>query len=118
MYNVTMSDYHYLTRGEILRRLRDLIDEKGGPKKKRLKKLWKHAQVPYTSNTLERIHKLENVVLERPGITYRELREELRITTNALRDMVKQSRLVEERVITDRPGAYGRKPYGLWIKED
>jgi 23S rRNA A1618 N6-methylase RlmF len=112
----------YLSRTEILKEVKRIRKQvkKGavrGEVVKALRAVEQRGKVTYQDSiSTGEVKELEKVVAEHPGITYRELANQMARSVNWVRKLVDRSNNIRTEALADRKGMYGRKPHGLWIR--
>lgn len=86
---------------------------------KALAMLEKQGQVSYNLEGSEKEKdKVRAIVQENPGIKFAAVAKKLDRSVNWVKTLVSQMEDIEKEILHDEKGAYGRKPYGLWVAED
>lgn len=115
----------YITRQEILdevSRIKQGLKE-GENRKwayKELAKLAERGKIAYGHSTGsdEEKQKIRSIIINRPGIKYRDLAKAVDRSVNWVKIVVRQMDDVYEDILTKERGMYGKKPYGLWVDEN
>lgn len=123
-----MTQQNYVSRDDLLRRIkkaRKALERGKSPRKvaRYLKAVETEAAVSWvaanrTDEHRAQLKQIKLIVMEEPGITYRQIAEKMGKSINHVKNMVKldsQAFYIEER--KDLKGAFGKKPYGLTLWE-
>lgn len=118
----------YVPRGELLKgiqKTRQALEQDYPLNRviKYLRNLEERAQITWNDSQKTEAHnraveQVSSLAEEQPGVTFSVLAEEIGLSVNYLKKVVDNNpRLFRKDIRQDKKGLYGRKPYGVWLRD-